>query len=396
MTAAEAVPLSPSRPPLAYTCARLVADIFLSYAQEDAETAGRLATLLGDLGWSVFWAGGIPAGAVWDETVEHELRACRCVVVLWSAVSVRSQWVRTEANFGLKAGTLVPVSIDGTEPPLAFQLVEAAQLQTWTGGPTHPEVLVLTRGISRCVAPTGRVAAAAGAGVALTDAEVRVPPVRWSRWVAGVATLGLTVVLTIAFWLYRQDGTGGEVPAPGLGATVRTNVPPASGAGGHPEPGDSGVAMDAERQQREERERKQKEEAARIAKDEADRRKRDAARQQQQERDRQQIQDVLTAFRDAYSARNRAGVLSSYPEAPDDVFTAFKSCSRIALTFEGPVQIEFFAESVQSKAEVASTQTCWKTTAERKPLESRQRESFNLAKGRDGWFVAHWFRGPAQ
>ena len=130
-----------------------MADIFLSYSREDAKTANELARVLDHLGWSVFWDRRIPAGSSWDEVVEGELRASKCVVVLWSEVSVKSKWVRTEANFGLRAGTLVPVALDATDPPIAFQLVEAAQLQGWNGDSQHPEFVVLTDGISRHVAP---------------------------------------------------------------------------------------------------------------------------------------------------------------------------------------------------------------------------------------------------
>ena len=68
-----------------------MADIFLSYAREDEARAAIFARVLGELGWSVFWDARIIAGASWDEVVERELQACRCVVVLWSAASIASR-----------------------------------------------------------------------------------------------------------------------------------------------------------------------------------------------------------------------------------------------------------------------------------------------------------------
>ena len=126
-----------------------MADVFLSYAREDAERAAAIARHLQDAGWTVFWDRRVVAGSLWEDVIERELRASRCVVVLWSAASVGSRWVRTEARFALNRNTLVPASIDGTEPPLAFQFVEAAQLHAWNGDIDDPEFAILTDGIAQ-------------------------------------------------------------------------------------------------------------------------------------------------------------------------------------------------------------------------------------------------------
>src|SRR5215210_2838008 len=108
-----------------------MADIFLSYAREDEARAAVVARVLGELGWSVFWDRRIIAGTSWDEVVEQELQACRCVVVLWSAASIASRWVKTEARFALQRNALVPANLDRSEPPLEFRFLESAQLHTW-------------------------------------------------------------------------------------------------------------------------------------------------------------------------------------------------------------------------------------------------------------------------
>jgi TIR domain len=58
-------------------------DIFLSYASEDRERAGKLATALEGRGWSVWWDRNIIAGATFDEVIEHELETAKSVIVLW-------------------------------------------------------------------------------------------------------------------------------------------------------------------------------------------------------------------------------------------------------------------------------------------------------------------------
>lgn len=128
-----------------------MADIFLSYAREDDARAAAVARVLGELGWSVFWDRKVVPGTTWDDVLQQELTVASCVVVLWSRASVKSQWVRTEASHGHKRGILVPARLDDIDPPLQFQLLEAAQLHDWADGPNHPEFEALTEGVARHV-----------------------------------------------------------------------------------------------------------------------------------------------------------------------------------------------------------------------------------------------------
>jgi formylglycine-generating enzyme required for sulfatase activity len=133
-----------------------MADIFLSYAREDEARAAVVARVLGELGWSVFWDRRIIAGTSWDEVVERELQACRCVVVLWSAASIGSRWVKTEARFALERSALVPANLDPSKPPLEFRFLESAQLHAWQGATDDSEFSVLAEGIAQHVKPARR------------------------------------------------------------------------------------------------------------------------------------------------------------------------------------------------------------------------------------------------
>ena len=75
-----------------------MADIFLSYAKEDREVARKLATLLENAGWIIWWDRRIPAGRTWHDVLEEALREMRCMVVLWSSHSIDSDWVKEEAE----------------------------------------------------------------------------------------------------------------------------------------------------------------------------------------------------------------------------------------------------------------------------------------------------------
>ncbi|MBL8429072.1 MAG: toll/interleukin-1 receptor domain-containing protein [Dechloromonas sp.] len=108
-------------------------DIFLSYTERDRETARRVAEVLGSAGWSVWWDRRIPAGETWRSVLEHALEDMRCMVVLWSARSVESEWVCEEASEGRRQGKLVPVMIENVRPPAGFREIQAADLTGWDG-----------------------------------------------------------------------------------------------------------------------------------------------------------------------------------------------------------------------------------------------------------------------
>ena len=110
-----------------------MADIFLSYSAKDREPARRLADRLQAAGWSVWWDRRIPAGRTWRSVLAHELETMRCMVVLWSADSVQSDWVCEEASEGRQLGRLVPVALDHVRPPAGFRELQAADLVGWDG-----------------------------------------------------------------------------------------------------------------------------------------------------------------------------------------------------------------------------------------------------------------------
>lgn len=110
-----------------------MADVFVSYKREDAETAGRVVAALRDSGLSVWWDDGITPRQAWDTEIEAAIAAASTVVVLWSPRSVTSEWVRTEAHYGKDRGKLVPVVIEPCTIPIAFTLTQTVNLAQWNG-----------------------------------------------------------------------------------------------------------------------------------------------------------------------------------------------------------------------------------------------------------------------
>jgi hypothetical protein len=58
-----------------------MADIFISYANEDRVSAAQLARTLETAGWRGGWDRRIPAGRTWRVVLEDALRDMRCMVV---------------------------------------------------------------------------------------------------------------------------------------------------------------------------------------------------------------------------------------------------------------------------------------------------------------------------
>ena len=108
-------------------------DIFLSYTEKDREQARRVAAMLESVGWTVWWDRRIPAGETWRSVLEKALENMRCMIVLWSARSIESEWVYEEATEGRRLGKLVPVMIEAVRPPAGFREIQAADLTNWDG-----------------------------------------------------------------------------------------------------------------------------------------------------------------------------------------------------------------------------------------------------------------------
>jgi hypothetical protein len=101
-----------------------VNDVFLSYAREDRPVAEVLARQLEAAGYSVWWDRDLYAGTDFEQVIGQELATAKAVIVLWSATSVRSGWVRDEAATAMERGVLVPVLLaPDVLPPLGFRSV---------------------------------------------------------------------------------------------------------------------------------------------------------------------------------------------------------------------------------------------------------------------------------
>ena len=121
--------------------------IFLSYAHDDRVKAQRLAAALARRGYIVWWDGLIEGGASFAKSIRDALEAADAVVVLWSEKSVESDWVCDEAAQGRDRHRLVPLSLDGTMPPLGFGQYQTIDFVSWNGKANAPQVAAVVRAI---------------------------------------------------------------------------------------------------------------------------------------------------------------------------------------------------------------------------------------------------------
>ena len=105
------------------------ATVFLSYSSQDRDALPGILAALEDAGFAVWWDGLIAGGEVFAKSIEGPLQTARAVVVLWSQHSIASHWVRDEAVVGRDRARLVPLSLDGVEPPLGFRQVQTISLK---------------------------------------------------------------------------------------------------------------------------------------------------------------------------------------------------------------------------------------------------------------------------
>lgn len=168
-----------------------MADIFLSYAREDLARIVKLAAALEAAGFSVWYDQTLRAGADFGAETAAALEGARFVVVVWSPHSAASKWVRDEAAAGRDCGKLIPLRIDGAEPPLGFRQLQTIDLAEWTGDPAEPPFEALLNALG---------AAPPVASAALANWLRRRVAKRWAAAAALLALAGFGAIAALKEW----------------------------------------------------------------------------------------------------------------------------------------------------------------------------------------------------
>ena len=115
-----------------------MSDIFISYKHAQRREARQLASALAARGWTVWWDWNIPTRQDWQAELDAQLDAAGCVVVLWSADSVQSEWVLYEARHAQRTGKLIQALLEPLQPPAEFSSFQGVDLAGWEFGvPFH-------------------------------------------------------------------------------------------------------------------------------------------------------------------------------------------------------------------------------------------------------------------
>ena len=194
-----------------------------------------LAAALEGRGWSIWWDRKIPLGKSYDEVIEKALAQAQCVIVLWSAVSVASEWVRNEASEGKRRDILVPVFLDAVDAPLAFRLLNGANLVQWQANDANHEFDRLVERVTELLGQGVPVATPVTVKTTLASNQTTrefVAKFFKSRLVRGGLGTAFVAVFAVAYVLNTRQPEPNNVKIDNPpGATPGAPEPPASPGG---------------------------------------------------------------------------------------------------------------------------------------------------------------------
>ncbi len=133
---------------------------FISYASMDRQRAQGVATHLISQGDQVFLDQQLNAGSGYRSELEREISAADKVIVLWTKNSVKSDWVKEEAEAARMAGKLLPVRFR-VKPPFGFRELHTPDLSLLADGAAVAAALNVDRRTSQTQPPPPKPGAAA-------------------------------------------------------------------------------------------------------------------------------------------------------------------------------------------------------------------------------------------
>jgi tetratricopeptide (TPR) repeat protein len=161
-----------------------MAGVFLSYDRDDTDRARPIAAALEKAGHEVWWDQHIGGGTEYAKEIEQALNSADVVVVLWTGSSIASPWVRDEAGAGRDKGRLIPLSLEGTVPPIGFRQFQSIDLGRWRGRGRVPRLSEILAAIDRQAKDPG---VAVPAGPTPVKRRRAGPPVnRWALIAVGM------------------------------------------------------------------------------------------------------------------------------------------------------------------------------------------------------------------
>lgn len=185
-----------------------MAAVFLSYSREDRAFAEFLARFVEQAGHDVWWDRDIDGGSEFSGEIEAALEKAEAVLVAWSRSSAKSAWVRDEAAIGRDSGRLVPIVIDGSQPPMGFRQYQALDLTGWKGGKKDPRTIALLRAIDK------RAKGRASPSIAAEPKRTFAPQPSKRLWIVAAAIFLIIGVAGTALFIFSGRGQGDHTGKP--------------------------------------------------------------------------------------------------------------------------------------------------------------------------------------
>lgn len=181
-----------------------MADIFISYSRDDRPRVEPLAEALVSAGYSVWWDRNLAGGSRYLNETEAELKAAKAVLVVWTKTSVGSHWVADEAGAGRDTGRLLPISLDGTAPPLGFRQFQVIDFSHWKPG-NEAQLTELRSALGRLIGSSGSTPPPAAP-------TARKPIPRRTLMIGGIAAAGVVVIAAVAMFAMGPQASQATAP----------------------------------------------------------------------------------------------------------------------------------------------------------------------------------------
>jgi hypothetical protein len=113
-------------------------DVVICYSRENQATARQLAEGISRLGYEVWRDEEAGSEAESTERVSDRIAGAKAAIVIWSAASAASEWIKSEAILARGLKRLIQASADDRPPPIPFDPGQVASISSWLGDDNHP------------------------------------------------------------------------------------------------------------------------------------------------------------------------------------------------------------------------------------------------------------------
>ena len=225
--------------------------VFLSYASQDAEAAGRIAAALRAAGIEVWFdRSELRGGEAWDASIRRQIKGCRLFVPIVSAHTdarpegyFRLEWKLAVDRSHLMADDepfLLPVVVDGT-PDATARVPDTFRRVQWTQLPDGEGSAAFIGRVQRLMSPDAPAVSAAPTRI-VTPASTATEPKRrpavaprpaahrrmkWLKFAVPVLAVVLLALIFVPSWLKKEHARNVLLPKIQelTGKMVRSNGP---------------------------------------------------------------------------------------------------------------------------------------------------------------------------